>query len=246
MPNQPSIQYTPTERAIMRKVDIDPITFRPEALRIIESNWLKLNMERADLFNSVLLRFISLKQEEDQFCFEVAADVYYKDVVGLRHDKGILPRKIDEEDIFQVMSCYILIRTADQKTILTVRDSGDWGRCLDMPGGFIQDRYGFTDIADFAIRRTKSDLRLEDSQIVSAKCIGVCDFRESLEMIAIYTVQLNVTFEELRNSFGHNIFEIPENYTRATHENFFDLRLHHMVEPVMDMYVEKIKPSVSS
>ncbi len=232
--------YTEKEKASINKVDVAEVQFLSEARNIIEENWKILSERRQGLFNSTLLRVINFNEVDDAMVINCAADITYKDVTGLRYASGDKPRAINEEDIFMSLSAYLFVITSDNKLILLERDSGDWNEALDLPGGFVQDRFNIIDLADFAIRRTEHDLLIDKSRIESLQCMGLFDFSEILELMAIYKVKLNVTLAELRAISTVKMYEMPEGYMAHAHDEHFDMRMHYPCAFVIAAYLDRV------
>jgi hypothetical protein len=216
---------------VMKEEESNPLVLRAQTRELIEENWKVLLERRPDLFNAQLLRFIKAS----------TTDIFYKDVVGLRYSKGFEPRIIDKEDVFQSLSCYIFVKTSDGKLIFTGRDSGDWSIALDLPGGFIQAKHNITDMAEFARSRTMSDLLIDNTCIKDAVCIGSFDFKEILEYMAVYQVNLTISFEELKSISKIEVFEIPMDYSASRHSEFFDTRLHFAAAPILDSFLDSAR-----
>ena len=223
---------------ITKEGDNDPLALTEQSKKDIDLNWEKLLEKRPNLFSSRLLRLIKAEEKDDEVTISVSDDIFYKDVVGLRYNEGFEPRKIDSEDIFQSLSCYIFIKTSDNKLIFTSRDCGDWNAALDFPGGFIQDKYSISDIKDFARERTISDLSIETSAINTISSLGTFDFKEILEYMAVYIAQLHITLDELKKISKVDIFEIPPEYTVREHNMFFTTRLHFAAIPILESFLD--------
>ena len=236
-------RYIGTDKKNVRikKVDMAPHSIRSEARVTIEDTWKILMDRRKDLFNSALLRVLDFEENDDHTVINAVADVMYKDVTGLRYDKGMDARPIADEDVFKVLSSYLFVVTADEKLVFIERDSGDWDKALDLPGGFVQDRFNIENLADFARKRTCEDFGIGEHHIESVEFQGFFDFFEILELMSIYKVKLNLTMAELRIVSGVTFYEVPDNYTAQTHGEHFDMHLHRPCFHVLECFLRKVK-----
>lgn len=216
-----------------------------KALETIETNWQKLHKRRPSLFNAALLRFVGEKPLDTHhntskgLLVQAVPDITYKHVVGLRYKEGDLPNEIDKEDVFKALSCYIFVKTKDNKVVFTTRDSGDWDPALDLPGGFIQHSQKIGALEKIAVSRTMSDLAISSDLITSVHFLGSHDASWILEHMLVVTVTLSVDFATLSEISQTKIYAIPSGYTYQNHANYFDTRLHQAAKPILETFLEK-------
>ncbi len=202
---------------------------------LIEKNWEILNKRRKGLYDGTLLRFLSLKEKENNLIIKVVADVKYKDLVGLRSKYANILKK----DIFQVISCNIFVETSDRKSFFIERDAGDWSRALDMVGGFIQEKHNIKNVEEFVRRRVFEDLGLGENYISEIVFLDTYDTKDILELMFLYKVTLKQNFKELQKNSKVQLFEIPKDYSIQMHDSFFVLPVHEPLKNVLKYLYDK-------
>lgn len=203
----------------------------------IEENWKELNRWRDNLFNAKLLRVYSREVEQGVLTVSVVPNVFYKDVVSLRFLGGYNPAVVPRDDVFQVLSCYIVLRDGNGDFFFMKRDSGDWQPALDFSGGFIQASMEIQDGVEFAEERVCRDLNLDKSHISSVGCLGYVDYPEILEYMLVYLVDFTDDVSILEKESGKKLYKIPVGYTKEHHSDFFDLRIHGPLGTLIDDFM---------
>lgn len=215
--------------------------FPTDALNRIEENWTRLLRTRTNLYNATLLRVIfPIKTEVNITTIVTVPDISYREVVGLRYHTGDYPNSVPDESVFQVLSCYLFVRTLDKKIVFLKRDSGDWNIKIDLPGGFLQHQCSYTDMSQFAKERTLSDLNISGEHIKNVSFVGTYDAKYILEFMGVYIVDLNIDLKSLREISGKEIFEKPDGYRVELHDEFFDIKLHDPAARVMNVYLSQV------
>jgi predicted XRE-type DNA-binding protein len=207
----------------------------------IEENWTRLNEARQGLFNGTLLRVISQETKDDCTEILVAPDTSYKEIVGLRYTNGDETSGLDSKIDLQVLSAYVIVVSKDGIVFLINRDDGDWNKAVEFPGGFIQAKYAYKDPKEFAVARVLSDLGGEELPVSEAQCLGFIDAKDIFEMVLVYKVQSHLTFEELKQKSNVELLVIPEGYTVARHSEFFDKKIHRIMNRTLFGFLEEAR-----
>jgi hypothetical protein len=196
------------------------ISHNKKTAESIADNWQKFIAWRPTEDISSLCRLI---KHEDNIV-HIANDVTYKDVVGLRWQKQLST----DSAPFKVVTAIALVRTSDNHLVLIPRDSGDWSKSLECPGGFIRASYlsgGDLSVDEFIRKRVVSDLNLHNEQIDDCTYLTVFDANNILEWMLVYAVQLTLHKDELLER--HPTFVVvPPEYTTDTHELYSSISLH--------------------
>ncbi len=221
-------------------VDVPKHTVSEVSHHKIEESWKELNTWRDNLFNAKLLKVCSKKVEEGVLTVSVVPNVFYMDVVSLRFLDGYSPATVPQDDVFQVLSCYIVLRDGSGDFFFMKRDSGDWQPALDFSGGFVQATMGIQDGVDFAKERVCRDLNLDTSRISKVTCLGYVDFPEILEYMLVYLVDFTVDVSILEKESGRQLYKIPAGYTAGRHGDFFDLRIHGPLGTLIDDFISRV------
>jgi hypothetical protein len=201
----------------------------------IESVWSTLQKKRMNLYNATLLRVVGLSSLSANLTtnISVVPDVTYKEIVGLRYTDGDTLSGFGSEVPMQVLSAYILILTKDNVLFFIDRDCGDWNVAVEFPGGFIQDAYKLSDVAEFAYMRASSDLGVPRDLFCAPVCLGYIDAKSIFEMVLVYSLKCNVTFEELTQLSQVKLFPIPQGYTVDQHFSFFSKKIYPIMQSTL-------------
>jgi len=197
-----------------------PLPLSPEICNRITVKWQQFTIWRPTNEIATLCRFIS----KTNGILQVATDVTYRDVVGLRWRQQIEPATT----LFQVVTAIGIVRTADQHLVLIPRNSGDWEEALECPGGFIRAAHlqnGLVSVDDFIRQRVIDDLHLSTTDITSCRHYTTYNAKEILEHMLVYHFTLTQTAAQLATS--HPTFVIvPPPYTPDNHHHYTKLPLH--------------------
>jgi hypothetical protein len=224
----------------MSDVDVPRHTVSTVSHQKVEDGWKELNTWRDNLFNARLLKVYSKKVEGDVLTVSVVPNVFYKDVVSLRFLDGYSPATVPQDDVFQVLSCYIVLRDGNGDFFFMKRDSGDWQPALDFSGGFIQASVGVQDGGDFAKERACRDLNLNMTHVSKVTCLGYVDYPEILEYMLVYLVDFTVDVSILEKESGRQLYKIPAGYTAGRHGDFFVLRIHGPLGTLIDDFISRV------
>lgn len=207
----------------------------------VEEGWGQVTGRRDNLFISPLLRVADITHSEDTVLYTVADDVTYKDVVGLRNYPDFM-NLIPQEEIFQVLSCIMFVRTSDGIQVLVERDTGDWPHSLELSGGFIRLDEEDVDIASFARRRVAADFQIDISKVSQIRFLGAIDFKSVCEVMNVFDVALSISFDELKriSPAAATIYALPEGYVTDDHDEHFQLPMHFPSSVVIDMFAEEL------
>lgn len=234
-------------------VSVDNINISVENNKVINQNWEKLNSLRNNLFNSKLLRPISINGISIENFFKnengvkiscdalikFKEDIDYKAIVSMRYLDGDNNRILEKADIFYSLSCYIFAKTLDNRIVAMRRNSGDWVEAFDLPGGFIQAKHNIKDVAEFAKIRASEDLKIDRDSINDCTPLGIYKNDSILEIVIVYRVNLNLNFNDLLEKNSGNLFSISEGYSIHNHSLFFDIKIHTPLKPILECFVDE-------
>lgn len=206
--------------------------FSDQATSFIEEGWNRVISARDGLISLPLLRVKEIDQTDRNITIKASADVYYKDVVGLRNFPGSLQR-IKSEDAFMVISYMSVVTTSDGFTVLLERDSGDWEHSLEFPGGFVRVHEAEEDLHEIAKNGLYKDLKISSGDIAKVKFSRFFEFKAICETIFLFNAKLELSFEELQLKTGPIVFKMPDDHTLEEHDRFFELPFHL---PSKDVY----------
>lgn len=189
------------------QTDSSPLSFTPSELVRIERNWQQFIAWRPTKEIATLCRLVGAEGHEIQ----VAHDVSYKEVVGLRFNELSLSAP------FLVVSALALVKTAAGELLLLERDSGDWPHSLELPGGFLRANAGpEIDCHSFIRNRIKRDLMLYEEDIATTQFLTPFSNPAILEYMLVYECTLHeAAYERIANN--HLIQVVPKTYTASAH-----------------------------
>jgi|GEM_PF-1260874 len=225
------------DKALVNFVDnVDSINIKSN---LVEIGWKSVLKYRDNLFVSNLLRVLDYDFSDGILNFKVANDVTYKDVVGLRKYPEFM-KYVSLDDIYQVLSCIMFVRTSCGSFVLVERDSGDWPHSVELSGGFVKSDHVSNDLFEFVKDRVVRDFSINENNIEKINFVGVIDFKSICEVMNVFLVDINITFEELENN-GCLIHKLPLNYSSKDHSELFSLPMHYPTSVVLDLLFKKIK-----
>lgn len=216
--------------------NVDSVTIKNN---LVEVGWESVLKYRDNLFVSNLLRVLDYDFSDGVLNFKVSDDVTYKDVVGLRKYPEFM-KHVSLDDIYQVISCIMFVRTSCGSFVLVERDSGDWPHSVELSGGFVKSDHVSNDLFEFVKDRVAKDFSINENNIEKINFVGVIDFKSICEVMNVFLVDINITFEELENN-GCLIHKLPLNYSPENHTELFSLPMHYPTSVVLDLLFKKIK-----
>jgi hypothetical protein len=206
-----------------------PLQLTQEENLRIETNWNSFITNRVITENDTLLRYIDHTSDT----ITVVSDVSYKDIVGMRFLNT--PHSIP----FLVLSAIALVQSKDGHLLLIPRDSGDWPKSLELPGGFIRAKMLPTDTTTFITSRVARDLGLPEDTIIETKLRDLYTFSEILEKMLVFSVTLNKSRAELL-SLVPTITFLPPNYKTSDHTTHFATPLHYPSQIILEKYLTSL------
>jgi len=217
---------THTKKVSFLSVAEPRFSFSPQTKALQEEAWKKVCAKRTGLYSAGLLRVVRVRNDNAECVFYVAKDIEYSDVVGLRNIENFR-EVVPNTDCFQSLSAIAVVETSDSNTVLLERDSGDWDYSLELSGGFVRAEERDDDLYQFIQRRVVQDLAIPEGAVASIAFIQPIDLKHIAEVMAVFRVQLNISFRELLEASTAKVFCIPKGYVIDRHSDFFTIPLHH-------------------
>ena len=162
--------------------------------------WECLCRERGITENATLLRV----EEAHDSCVLVSPSITYRDIVGLRY--GAVPPL----GLHHALSAIAVVQTADDYLLLQVRDSGDWPRSYELPGGFVRAKYIQTEkpasVDSFINERASGELA--PLSLHSWQCNGCIRYSSILEHMYVYTARTQEMAADVRAQLGEQVITV--------------------------------------
>lgn len=158
----------------------------------ISNFWPDFQTHRNITENAPVLRFVSFN--EAAMTIEVAADVTYRDVVGLRNPEVVSPAP------FYVVTAIAKVVTSDNFVVWQERDSGDWPHSIELSGGFLragQIENSQLSVDDFITDRVARDFGIAPVLLNNLEFHSLFMNDSILEAMCCYTLSLTVSKDEL-------------------------------------------------
>ncbi len=214
------------------------MAFSEEVERRIEDGWQAVQAMDPRAYNGPLLRVLSPVRETDE-SVSVAADIGYREVVGMRRHKDLLGW-VPTTEQFQVLSAIAFVETADGRLLFRERNTGDWEHSLELSGGFIVAKDVPDTVGVYIRDRVAADLLAPPDVIYSLERIGHIDFKSICESMFVYKIRLAVTLRDLTHT-ARTFVEVPKEYTLASHQSFFPLPLHPPSKKVLELFLPTLR-----
>lgn len=232
-----NLEFTPLSNVALREVVLketlgEEFTIPYSIKKPSEDVWSKLTLKQPKLHASPLYRVTKLVNSEQSLC-EVATDITYKDIVGIRNTPNFKDYFKDTASIPHALSMIALVYTKDEKLLLLERSTGDWEESLELPGAFMRPAWG-SSLYKQALTFLHNDLLITEEDIDSHSIIGSLHYSDICEHMLITRFNLKCTYEELISAKKRVVF-LPENYSRSTHTNYFTLPLHSPSATVLSL-----------
>ena len=198
--NDQFVPCVPTARAVSVAVvppATAPATVPSESERArIARNWDTLVAARDISENATLLHV----QQTSDFEVVVEPSVTYRDIVGMRYCGT--PHSAP----FRALSAMAVLRTSDDHVLLFERDSGDWSRSYECPGGFVRAATVPATVTDFITDRVTREVHALTPE--RYELVGRYEFATILEHMYIYEVAVAETAAAARARYGDHVFPI--------------------------------------
>lgn len=217
--NDQFVPCVPTARAVSVAVvppATAPATVPSESERArIARNWDTLVAARDISENATLLHV----QQTSDFEVVVEPSVTYRDIVGMRYCGT--PHSAP----FRALSAMAVLRTSDDHVLLFERDSGDWSRSYECPGGFVRAATVPATVTDFITDRVTREVHALTPE--RYELVGRYEFATILEHMYVYAVTVTETAAAARARYGDHVFpiataDIPASVT-GTHVGTYPL-----------------------
>lgn len=210
--------------------DVVPVTLPQDVQAQAQACWESLLVSRPGLTNGRLLRV----HEYDEQVVTVVPDVDYKTITGLRYNSAPTPPP------FVVLTAIAVVLTVDDHVVLQVRDSGDWPRSLECPGGFVRypEHKSVETVSDFIQQKVHAEVRQNSEAL---QFLGTYQAHSILEHMQVFVSTLTV--ESTVFAFDERFECIPLVELQQYLDGVYELRtaFHRPSFAVLQYFLEHFK-----
>jgi hypothetical protein len=158
---------------------------------LINQGWGRLTkiweQSNQTFYNAELFNFEGLSDIQPGQNIRVSKSTDYKSTVGLRYWREDLSHKSDllkfQNTATKTLSALVIIKDQTGKVLWRVRNSGDWPKSLEMPGGFV--RTNEPDLRQSLANRLQDDLKIDLTQS-NLKIIRFLHLKDIYECMLIF------------------------------------------------------------